>query len=219
MSNESKASQSDAVTPSWAAGTRQSVAAADEDMDMILVGRCRGGDTDAFGQLVARHDKRVYALVARVLGTGATRDDVDDTAQDVFVQAWRALPKFREEAKFSTWLYRIATNMAIKQWHRTKRQAQTVYEEELPNTVRAALAILDGSPEDIAAQRARDKALRTAIDRLPEKQRTVVLLHYYEEYSCEEISAVLNCSVGTVWSRLHYGCRKLRESVGWLREA
>jgi RNA polymerase sigma-70 factor (ECF subfamily) len=194
------------------------VAAADEDMDIILVGRCRAGDTDAFGRLVARHDKRVYALVARVLGTGAARDDVDDVAQDVFVQAWRGLPKFRQDAKFSTWLYRIATNMAIKQWHRTKRQAQTVYEEELPNTVRAALAILDGSPEDIAAQRARDKALRAAIDRLPEKQRTVVLLHYFEEYSCEEIAALLDCSVGTVWSRLHYGCRKLRETVDWLRE-
>ena len=219
LSNESNASQSDAVTPSWAAGTRQSVAEADEGMDDILVERCRRGDRDAYGLLVARHDKRVYALVARVLGTGAAREDVDDVAQDVFVQAWRALPKFRRDAKFSTWLYRIATNMAIKQWHRTKRHAQTVYEEELPNTVRAALAILDGSPEDIAAQRARDKALRAAIDALPEKQRTVVLLHYFEEYTCDDIGALLGVSVGTVWSRLHYGCRKLRESVGWLREA
>jgi len=218
VSNESKASQPDAPSPSWAAGARQGGPAVDEDMDAGLVRRCRGGDAGAYGQLVARHDKRVYALVARVLGPGATAEDVDDVAQDVFIQAWRALPKFRQDARFSTWLYRIATNMAIKQWHRNKRRAQTVSEEELPNTVRAALAILTPNPEDVAAQRARDGALRAAIDRLPEKQRTVILLHYFEEYTCEDIAALLDCSVGTVWSRLHYGCRKLRESVGWLGE-
>lgn len=199
-------------------GAKQSVASVDEDMDAVLVRRCQQGDREAFGLLVARHDKRVYALVARVLGLGATADDVDDVAQEVFIQAWRALPKFRQDAQFSTWLYRIATNMAIKQWHRNKRRAQTVSEEELPNTVRAALAIMEPSPEDVAAQRARDKALRVAIDRLPEKQRTVILLHYFEEYTCEDIGAMLGCSVGTVWSRLHYGCRKLRDAVSWLGE-
>ncbi|MDQ2798264.1 MAG: sigma-70 family RNA polymerase sigma factor [Armatimonadota bacterium] len=216
MSNESKASPPDVPPPSWTVGARQSVASVDEDMDAVLVRRCQQGDREAFGLLVARHDKRVYALVARVLGLGATADDVDDVAQEVFIQAWRALPKFRQDARFSTWLYRIATNMAIKQWHRNKRRAQTVSEEELPNTVRAALAIMELGPEDVAAQRARDKALRTAIDQLPEKQRTVILLHYFEEYTCEDIGALLGCSVGTVWSRLHYGCRKLRESVSWL---
>lgn len=190
----------------------------DEDADAALVRRCRDGDTQAYGSLVARHDKRVYALVARVLGPGATADDVDDVAQDVFVQAWRALPKFRGDAQFSTWLYRIATNMAIKEWHRIKRRAQTVSEEELPVTVREALAAQTPGPADLAQRQARDQSLRTAIDRLPEKQRTVILLHYFEDYTCEAISVLLNCSVGTVWSRLHYGCRKLRASVGWLGE-
>ncbi len=190
----------------------------EEDADAALVGRCRNGDAGAYGSLVARHDKRVYALVARVLGPGATADDVDDVAQDVFVQAWRALPKFRQDARFSTWLYRIATNMAIKEWHRIKRRAAAVYEEELPATVREALAERTPGPADLAEQKARDMALRAAIDRLPEKQRTVILLHYFEDYTCEDIAAFLGCSTGTVWSRLHYGCRKLRQSVGWLGE-
>ncbi len=176
----------------------------------------RSGDTDAFGRLVARHEARVYALIARVLGASGTADDVDDTAQDVFVQAWRALPRFREEARFSTWLHRIATNMAIKQWHRIKRRVPTVAEEELPNTIRAALAADGPGPEEIAAQKARDRDLRDAIEKLPEKQRTVILLHYFEDYGCDEIAALLGCSVGTVWSRLHYGCRKLRDTAGWL---
>jgi len=218
VSNESKASHSDAPSPSWAAGASSSVSSVEEDADAALVRRCRGGDTGAYGRLVARHDKRVYALVARVLGPGATADDVDDVAQDVFVQAWRALPKFRGDAQFSTWLYRIATNMAIKEWHRIKRRAQTVSDEELPATVREALAEQTPGPADLAQQRARDQSLRAAIDRLPEKQRTVILLHYFEDYTCEDIGALLGCSTGTVWSRLHYGCRKLRQSVGWLGE-
>jgi len=163
------------------AGAGPVVSSVEEDADVALVRRCRGGDTGAYGPLVARHDKRVYALVARVLGPGATADDVDDVAQDVFVQAWRALPKFRGNAQFSTWLYRIATNMAIKEWHRIKRRAQTVSEEELPVTVREALAEQMPGPADLAEQRARDQSLRAAIDRLPEKQRTVILLHYFED--------------------------------------
>ena len=200
-------------------GVKSAAPAAGEDADEALVRRCRTGDTNAYGQLVARHDKRIYALVARVLGPAATADDVDDVAQDVFVQAWRALPKFRQDARFSTWLYRIAANMAIKEWHRIKRRAaSSVPEEELPATVREALAELSPGPADLAETKARDAALRTAIDKLPEKQRTVILLHYFEDYTCEDIGALLDCSTGTVWSRLHYGCRKLRDSLGWLGE-
>ena len=206
MFNQSK------ITPPGAAGPPGT------DADAALVQRCRQGDLEAFGTLVARHDRRVSALVARILGPGGTAEDVDDAVQDVFIQAWRALPGFRADAKFSTWLYRIAANRAVKQWHRTKRQAQTIREEELPLTVRDALTSLMPGPADTAALRARDKDLRTAIDHLPEKQRTAILLHYFEDYSCEEVAQMLGCSVGTVWSRLHYACRKLRESVAWLEE-
>lgn len=210
VSNESKASQPDA------AGARAGQIDGEGDTDAALVRRCQHGDTDAFGRLVARHDKRVYALVARVLGPAATADDVDDAAQDVFVQAWRALPRFRGDAQFSTWLYRIATNMAIKQWHRAKRGAPAVSQEDLPPAVRAALADPARGPEDEAASRAQGRALREAVDRLPEKQRTVLLLHYFDDMPCEEVAALLGCSVGTVWSRLHYGCRKLRQTLAWL---
>lgn len=197
---------------------RQAALAGDDDADAALVRRARDGSADAFRQLVERHDSRIYALVGRILGPGASQDDIDDTAQEIFVQVWRALPRFREEARFSTWLYRIATNQAIKQWHRVKRERQTVSEEELPQTVREALADLAPGPAAQAVLRARDRDLRGAIDALPEKQRTAILLHYFEEMSCEEIAALLGCSVGTVWSRLHYGCRRLRGTVGWLDE-
>ena len=193
--------------------------AIEPDEDAALVRRCRRGDVLAFGLLVSRHEARVRALVGRILGAGATPDDVDDATQDVFVQAWRALPRFRGDARFSTWLYRVATNLAIKQWHRGRRRQNVVAEGDLPEAVRAALTDPGMGPSEVAERRAQDRALRAAIETLPEKQRTVILLHYFEDYTCEEMAQMVGCSVGTVWSRLHYGCRKLREQLCWLEQA
>jgi RNA polymerase sigma-70 factor (ECF subfamily) len=190
-----------------------------EDADGVLARRCREGDMDAFAQLVTRHEKRVHALVARILGPLASAEDIDDSVQDTFVQAWRAFPRFRGDAKFSTWLYRIATNMAIKQWHRGKKQRNVISEEEMPESFRISVADPNPGPAAQAENQMRDKALRRAIDGLPEKQRTVLLLHYFEEHSCEEVAQILGCSVGTVWSRLHYACRKLKETLDWMQQA
>ncbi len=197
-----------------------------EDEDAPLIVRCRQGDVVAFGLLVARHERRIVSIVSRILmessdiGPDASAPvDVEDIAQEVFVQAWRALPRFRGESRLATWLYRIATNRALKEWNRRRRgngrvQGTPVPEEILRNLAAAAPTVgrsLD--PEQTIQARARDLALRQAIDSLPEKQRLVILLHYFEEYSCEEIAKVLECSVGTVWSRLHYACRRLREHL------
>jgi len=188
---------------------------AEEDADALLARRSREGDVEAFGRLVTLYERRVAALVGRILGATASSDDVDDTVQDIFVQAWRALPRFRGDSRFSTWLYRIATNMAIKQWHKRKRTRHIVAEEDLSETERAGLADPSLSPHDKAEAMAQNRALMDAVDRLPEKHRSVVLLHYFEDCSCEEIASILECSVGTVWSRLHYACRKLRCSLDW----
>lgn len=190
-----------------------------DDADAILARRCRAGDMAAFEELVKRHEKRVYALVGRILGVAASQDDIEDTVQDIFVQAWRAFPRFRGDAKFSTWLYRIATNMAIKQWHKTRRQSHVIPDEDLPEAVRIAVADPTPGPAQQTEFRLRDKALRRAIEALPEKQRTVVLLHYFEEYSCDEVAQLTGCSVGTVWSRLHYACKKLKGTLEWLSQS
>jgi len=186
------------------------------DDDAPFVRRCRAGDTEAYGVLVERHEARVRALAARILGPVATREDIDDVAQDVFVQAWRALPKFRGEALFATWLHRLATNMAIKAWHRQKKRALETSTEGLPAGMRAALTDSRPGPDSVAMHRAQERALRLAVEGLPEKQRVVVLLHYFEAYSCEDVAQMVGCSVGTVWSRLHYACRRLRGALDWL---
>ncbi len=202
------------------------------DEDAPLVARCQSGDINAFGQLVDRHEHRVRSIVSRiVLASGDHRSlvlsvDIEDLSQEVFVQAWKALPRFRGEARFSTWLYRIAVNRSLKEYNHRRRgsgklQGIPVSDELLKHlaAVHPDPNVQQLDPEFMLQQRARDEALRLAIDELPEKQRLVVLLHYFEDCSCEEISVIAGCTVGTVWSRLHYACRKLQEKLSWMDPA
>jgi RNA polymerase sigma-70 factor, ECF subfamily len=200
------------------------------DDDSFLIARCQAGDLNSFGQLVDRHEQRVRSIVSRILSTAVDSKsislqtaDIDDLSQEVFVQAWRALPRFRGDARFSTWLYRIAVNRALKEYNYRRRGSGRIQGVPVSDDLLRHLASLHPDPdvpsydpEGLFQQRARDEALRDAIEMLPEKQRLVVLLHYFEECSCEEIAAIAGCNVGTVWSRLHYACRRLQEQLSWM---
>ncbi|MHB0913736.1 MAG: RNA polymerase sigma factor [Armatimonadota bacterium] len=164
------------------------------DTDIGLVRRAQAGDASAFGDLVELHQRAVYGIVSRMV----PRDEVDDLVQEAFVAAWRSIGRFRGDAKFSTWLHTIAVNTTLKRVREMKRKY--------------AVSLDDGLYEVASSERLpdeRNEEVRRAVDALPEKQRIVVVMHYFEQYSCEEIAAVLRCSVGTVWSRLHYACKKL----------
>jgi len=126
---------------------------------------------------------------------------------------------------WTTW-YRISLCLPIGRYARSaatlkhlkrsaRRQALSLDD---PETALGDLLPAQDAPDpaDLAQARARDGDIRRAIDTLPDKQRVVVLLHYFEEYTCDEIAQMLSCSVGTVWSRLHYACRKLRSQLDWL---
>lgn len=182
--------------------------------DTLLVERAAGGDVAAFGILVQRYQRPMAALVSRMVDNP---DDVDDILQELFIRAWRGLPRFRGDAQFSTWIYRIAVNTAIK--HRSRRKSEAVVSLSTEDMARGidsleapadAPASLGGDPF-LAVQRGEKEMLvREAVRSLPEKQRSVVVLHYFEGRSCEEISQIVGCSLGTVWSRLHYACKRLR---------
>lgn len=183
------------------------------DADMALVSRVQAGDVSAFGDLVERHQRSVYGIVSRMV---PNRDDADDIVQDVFVSAYRAIGSFRREARFSTWLHTIAVNTTLKRLKKMK--AQRVVSIDDPETGVAATIRSedDPSPAESLQERERNEAVRRAIDTLPDKQRIVVVMHYFEHLSCEEIADILKCSVGTVWSRLHYACKKLKHDLRWL---
>jgi len=187
-----------------------------QERDSELVARAREGDLAAYSELVSRYQRAVYGIVSRMV---TSRDDVDDLVQDVFILAYRSIHKFRGDSAFSTWLHSIAVNTTIKYLKRMRaRQAASIDDPE--NGIEETLATGRGErTSDLAEAHERRRAVRTAVENLPEKHRAVVVLHYFEDYPCEEIARILNCSVGTVWSRLHYACRKLRGQLDWLETA
>jgi RNA polymerase sigma-70 factor (ECF subfamily) len=162
---------------------------------------------------VKKHERAVCGVVCRMI---ENRDDVDDIVQDIFVTAFRSLASFKGEAAFSTWLYRIAVNTSIKQMKKTKiRQAASI-DDPLSGLCEILVAGNGDAPEDAAERRERGEAVRRAVLTLSDKHRAVVVLHYFQDLSCDEIAEVTGCSVGTVWSRLHYACKKLQGQLDWL---
>lgn len=171
----------------------------DEDK---IVQRARRGDAAAFEQLVTAYRDRVYRLALRLCGNEA---DADEAAQDAFLAAWRGLPNFRGESKFSTWLYQLVNHAAIDLLRREKRQvaAGDIDEVDTPDTA--------PSPHHMAERNEQRQAVREAVLALPEEQRQVVVLRFMEELSYEEIGAALHLPTGTVKSRLNRAKAALRE--------
>jgi RNA polymerase sigma-70 factor (ECF subfamily) len=178
--------------------------------DLILVREARGGDSRAYGELVRRYQDRVYTLIYGLIQNHA---DALDLTQDVFVRAHGSLSRFREDAVFYTWLYRIALNACIDFNRRKKRCGE-------PFSLDGdALAEGGFEPSDQRASSQPDRALenkelgrliRLAIAALPEPLRVAVVLHDIEGLQHKEIAALLNCPIGTVKSRIQRGRCELR---------
>jgi RNA polymerase sigma-70 factor (ECF subfamily) len=182
--------------------------------DAALAHQAAEGDMLAFRVLVERYQRPMAALVSRIAGNP---DDVDDIVQELFLRAWKGLPRFRGDAQFSTWLYRIAVNTAIKHRSRHKHEVSlSISTEDVSGGLdrlfiaEEAATAQGGDPYRAAHRKEREEAVHKAVQSLPEKQRAVVVLHYFEGHSCEEISQIVGCSLGTVWSRLHYACKRLK---------
>ena len=172
-----------------------------EEKDLIR--RAGQGDSDAFHQLVETYQAPVYRLALRMCGGDAAL--AEDAAQEAFLAAWRGLPRFRGDSRFSTWLYRLTTNAAIDWLRREKRHRgmDDVTELELPD---------DGpSPQDQAEQAETQQAVRRALGQLSEEHRQVLLLRYMQELDYAEIAAALEISEGTVKSRISRAKMRLRE--------
>lgn len=170
-----------------------------------LVARARDGDPDAFDALVREHAAPLYRLLARILGDPAAAEDV---AQECFVRAWRALPSFRGEAKFSTWLYRIAVNEGNRYLSRASRREVLPYDDVL-------LDVPDLRAE--TAELAEAGELREQLERLlaelPPHYRVAVVLRDVEGFSNEESAELLELDLRNFKSRLHRGRMALRRRL------
>jgi RNA polymerase sigma-70 factor (ECF subfamily) len=179
--------------------------------DLLIVERARDGDADAFGELVRLHTPQLYRLLTRMLGSATAAEDV---AQECFIRAWRALPKFRAEARFSTWLYRIAVNEANRFLARESRRELLPFDDVL-------LDVPDLGAE--TAELAEAGELRERLERLlaelPAHYRAAVVLRDVEGFSNEEAAELLELDLRNFKSRLHRGRMALRRRLEELAES
>jgi RNA polymerase sigma-70 factor (ECF subfamily) len=175
------------------------------DVDAALVERVRRGDQKAFELLVVKYQRRIERLIGRMVRDS---DLVQDLAQETFLRAYRALPQFRGESAFYTWLYRIAVNTAKKALVELRREPVITESALLPagdadETFRPETEPIDTeTPDAVIASREIAAAVNAAIERLSEDLRQAVVLREIEGLSYEEIAEIMNCPIGTVRSRI-----------------
>ena len=178
--------------------------------DEELVARSQSGDVDSFNQLILRWERPIYALAYRVLGR---EEEARDVCQEAFLRAFRALPGFKGQAKFSSWLYRITLNLC-RDWIRRQRRAPV---SQLPeDTDPMELASERGpveSIEDLVARRELSAVVEEAMALLPEEQRTAIILKEYHGMTFQEIADLQGCPLSTVKTRLYQGLSVLRRHL------
>lgn len=168
--------------------------------EKVLIRQVLDGDTEAFSLLVTAHEKQVYNLCLRMVNDP---EDAADLAQDAFIKAWQGLRFYKFEASFSTWLYRLTTNVCIDHIRRQKRRpAVTLTMEDDGETQELELPSQEPEPEDVVLEKERKRQLAAAMMQLDEEGRTILTLRVVEELSYEQIAEVLDIKVGTVKSRL-----------------
>ncbi len=175
--------------------------------DTQLVQAALGGDKEAFGCLVERYQDRVFNTLVRVLGS---RDDARDIVQDAFVQAFVKLDSFRGDAKFYTWLYRIAMNLALS--HRRRRRLTESLDATKENVGEEPVAQQPTAAQDLI-ERERAEQLQQALLKLNDGHRQILVLRELEGFSYETLSEILELPVGTVRSRLFRARIQLKEQL------
>jgi RNA polymerase sigma-70 factor (ECF subfamily) len=178
--------------------------------DEELVARSIGGDSDSFNELVHRWERPIYALAYRQL---RREEDARDVCQETFLRAYRALHGFRGQAKFSSWLYRIALNLC-RDWMRRERRTPVV---QAPEDVDLMDLAASREPSELIEDRLERNDLSRAVERamalLPEDQRTAIVLKEYHELTFQEIADLVGCPLSTVKTRLYQGLAVLRREL------
>lgn len=162
---------------------------------------------DAFGEIVKRWERKIFALCFGML---SREDEAKDAAQETFIAAYRNLANFRGEAKVSSWLHRIAVNQCLTKQRRTKTRSETFLDDEDNAEERVFVAPLHQSPARIIEQNERLSHVRQAVNALPTDLRQVIVMKEFEEMTFQEISETLELPLSTVKSRVYTALKQLR---------
>jgi RNA polymerase sigma-70 factor (ECF subfamily) len=175
--------------------------------DEQMVERALSGEPEAFGEIVRRWERRIFALSFGMLGR---EEDARDATQETFLAAFRNLRGFRGEAKVSSWLHRIAVNQCITRQRRAKVRGETALEDEAEKNAAVFAIPADASPARTAESVERSLAVKRAVSALPAELRQVVVMKEFEELTFQEISEALELPLSTVKSRLYTALRQLQ---------
>ena len=175
--------------------------------DIEAVQRVLAGDTEAFGVLVQQYQQEIYRLAYRMTRNA---EDAKDLSQEAFVQAYRALRSFRGQARFSTWLYRIAMNLCLNHLKAAAREDPAEVNGDLPGPRTDAL--------DVLLTDERDRAVAAAIQTLPPQQKATLLLRVQQGLGHREIAEILDCSEGTAKANYFHAVRALQRKLRAFRE-
>jgi RNA polymerase sigma-70 factor (ECF subfamily) len=185
----------------------------DREADQALVEQVQRGDKHAFELLVAKYQRKIFRLLSRLIRDSA---EIEDVAQEAFIKAYRALPNFRGESAFYTWLYRIAINTAKNYLVAQGRRAPTTTETEIDEAENfdEGDQLRDvNTPDSMLLSKQVGEAVNRAIERLPEDLRTAIVLRELEGLSYEEIAETMNCPIGTVRSRIFRAREAIAEEL------
>ncbi|AEV26811.1 MULTISPECIES: RNA polymerase sigma factor RpoE [Azospira] len=181
----------------------------EREIDQKLVERAQSGDKKAFELLVAKYQRKLGRLLSRFIRDPA---EVEDVAQEAFIKAYRALPSFRGDSAFYTWLYRIGINTAKNYLVAQGRRAptSTEFDSEEAETFDDGEQLRDiNTPENLLLSKQIGETVNAAMDALPEELRTAIMLRELEGLSYEEIAKIMDCPIGTIRSRIF----RAREAV------
>jgi RNA polymerase sigma-70 factor (ECF subfamily) len=186
--------------------------------DRVLITRCQRGDIEAFNLLVQRYERVVFNFAYRLAGN---YDDANDVAQDAFVRAYSAIHTFRGDSAFSTWIFRITTNLYLDEKKRRKTRNATSLDEVIAleeSSVERQIEDPSPTPEEVLTNNERSDLIAKAIQSLPEFQRTMVVLYHVENKAYEEIAEIMDLPIGTVKSRLNRARLALKDKLSELLE-
>ncbi|WHH59938.1 sigma-70 family RNA polymerase sigma factor [Petroclostridium sp. X23] len=171
--------------------------------EKMMVQKCKGGDMAAFEQLIENYQKKVFNIAYRILGNP---DDASDMAQEVFLKVYKSISNFKEESSLSTWIYRIATNVCLDEVRKRKKAAVV--------SINSTIQLEDGEinvqmedegpgPDQLVEEKELREEVRKAIESLNDEHKVAIILRDINGFSYEEISNILQCSLGTVKSRIN----------------